>query len=127
MSGHLYRRVSSIPSTQDRRFLSFQPILSPPRTQTRILIFCQLTQKAFPIWNFFPIRVPKNVLELPFPQQSCQKMTIQTFVQWERLCLPYSTMILAICVVVDESKYLDILLQEQFVSIFHFDLKIRIY
>ena len=43
---------------------------------------------------------------MPFPQQSCQKNT--DFAQEKRLGLPYSTMIWAICVVVDESKCLDI-------------------
>ena len=64
-------------------------------------------KETFPIWIFLPTMFQQDFLKLPFLQQSCQRMTIQILIKEEQLGLPHWTMILAICVVVDESKCLD--------------------
>ena len=63
-------------------------------------------KETFPIWNFYPAMFQKDFLKLPFPIV-LPKDDRTDFAQEERLGLPYWTMILAICVVVDESKCLD--------------------
>ena len=55
----------------------------------------------------FSQRVPIGLSQIGFPVVVLQKDDRTDFVQEERLGLPYWTMILAICVVVDESKCLD--------------------
>ena len=62
-----------------------------------------MNEETFPIWNFLPIglsQIAFRIIVLP-------KDDRPNSFQEERLGLPYWTMILAICVVVDESKCLD--------------------
>ena len=54
----------------------------------------------------------QDFLKFPVPQQSCQNGDHTDFAQEERLGLPYWTMIWASCVVLDESKCLDIRILE---------------
>ena len=67
-----------------------------------------VNEKAVPIWNFFPNRISIGFSQIAFPITVRPKDDRADFVQEERLDLPYWTMILAIRVVVDESKCLDI-------------------
>ena len=46
------------------------------------------------------------------------------FAQEERLCLPYWTMVLAICVLVDVPKYLDILTSEFLTTMGHLPFRL---
>ena len=39
--------------------------------------FLSVNEQTFSIWNFFPTVFQKNFLELPFPQQSWERMTVQ--------------------------------------------------
>ena len=65
-------------------------------------------KETFPIWKFLPAMFQKDFLTFAFPIIVLPKDDRKDSVQEERLGLPYWTMILAICVVVDESKCLDI-------------------
>ena len=93
-------------STSDQDFVSFQPILCHPHTQIRIIFFHGV---RIPIWKLSPNRIFNrifsNCLSHNSPAKGCP---VQIPFKRERLGLPYWTMILAICVVVDESKCLDI-------------------
>ena len=57
--------------------------------------------------EFSPIHVSIGLSQIAFPIIVLPKDDHIDFVQEERLGLPYWTMILAICVMVDESKCLD--------------------
>ena len=57
--------------------------------------------------EFSPIHVSIGLSQIAFPIKVLLKDDHTDFVREERLDLPYWTMILAICVVVDESKSLD--------------------
>ena len=70
--------------------------------------FFTVYEKAFPIGNLSPNVFQQGFLKIAFPMIVLPKDDHTAFVQEERLGLPYWTMILAICVVVDESKCLDI-------------------
>ena len=61
-------------------------------------------------WKLSPNRISIGFFKLPFHNSITvvPKDDHTDFVQDERLDLPYWTMILAICVVVDESECLDI-------------------
>ena len=93
-------------STSDQDFVSFQPILCHPHTQIRIILFSRWTKRhsqfgifSHPCFNrIFSIAFHITVLPKDDHTDSCQE---------EQLDLPYWTMIEAICVVVDVSKYLD--------------------
>ena len=76
--------------------------------------------------EFSPSHVSKGFSQNAFPIIVLPKDFRTDSVQEEQLGLPYWTMILAICVVVDESKCLDTAILEfsLFVSIFHFYLGI---
>ena len=57
--------------------------------------------------EFSPIHVSIGLSQIAFPMTVLPKDDHTDFAQEERLGLPYWTMILAICVVVDEFKCLD--------------------
>ena len=76
-------------------------------TQIRIILFHD-EQRDIPNLEFSPSHV-----SIGFSQIACSIIVLPKddrtdFAQEEQLGLPYCTMILAICVVVDESKCLDI-------------------
>ena len=81
--------------------------LCRPHTQIRIILFHDL-QRDIPNWKPFPNRISKELFsQTAFPIIVVPKDDHTDSFQEERLGLPYWTMILAICVVVDESKCLD--------------------
>ena len=86
--------------------MSFQLILCHPHTQMRI-IFYHDEQRDIPNLEFSPIHVSKGLSQIPFPIIVLPKDDHTDFTQKERLGFPYWTMILTICVVVDESKCQD--------------------
>ena len=86
-------------------FLSSQ-FFCHPHTQIRIILFHD-EQRDIPNLEFSPIHVSIGLSQIAFPIIVLPKDDHINFVQEERLGLPYWTMILAICVVVDESKCLD--------------------
>ena len=94
-------------STSDQDFVSFQPILCHPHTQIRIIFFHGV-RISIPNWKLSPNRTSKGVSQIAFPITVLPTDDRTDFAQEERLDLPYWTMILATCVVVDESKRLDI-------------------
>ena len=87
-------------------FLSSQ-FLCPPHTQIRIILFHGV-RISIPDWEPFPNRILKEFCSKALPTSVLPKDDSTDFVQEERLGLRYWTMILASCVVVDESKCLDI-------------------
>ena len=94
-------------STSDQDCVSFQPIWCHPHTQIRITFFHGV-RKDIPNWKLSPNRVPEGFSQVASPIIGLPKDDHTDFAQEERLGLRCCTMILAICVVVDESKYLDI-------------------
>ena len=70
-------------------------------------------EKAFPSENFLPSAFQKNFRKLQFTQVLPKDDHTES-VQEEQLGFPNWTMILAICVVVDASRYLDILTFKKF-------------
>ena len=94
-------------STSDQCFASFQPILCHPHTQIRIILFHNV-RISIPNWKPSPNRTSIGFSQTAFPIRVLPKDDGTDFAQEERLGLPYWTMILATCVVVDESKCLDI-------------------
>ena len=93
-------------STRDQFFVSFQPILWHPQTQIRIILFDDV-QTDIPNVELSPSHVSIGFSQIAFPTIVLPKDDLTNSFQEERLDLPYWTMILAICVVVDESKCLD--------------------
>ena len=93
-------------STSDEDFASFQPILCHPHTQIRIILFHDV-QRDIPNLEFSPIHVSIGFSQIAFPITVLPKDDRTDFAQEEQLGLPFWTMILTICVVVDESKCLD--------------------
>ena len=73
-------------------------------------VFSRCTNKHSQLETFSHPCFKRMFSNYLFPQQSCQRMTTS---------LPYWTMILAICVVVDESKLLDIPIWEFSVILEH--------
>ena len=61
------------------------------------------------MWNFFSTVFQWNFSHIVFSTIVLPKDDRTDFAQEEQLGLPYWTMILAICALVDVSKYLDIL------------------
>ena len=98
--------VEYFPSTSDQDFVSFQPILCHPHTQIRIILFHD-EQRDIPNLEFSPSHVSIGSSQIAFPTIVLPKDDRTNSFQEERLGLPYWTMILAISVVVDESKCLD--------------------
>ena len=86
-------------------FLSSQ-FLCHPHTQIRIILFHDV-QRDIPNWKLSPNHVPIEFLKLSFTRIVLPKGDRTDSFQEEQLDLPYWTMILAICVMVDESKCLD--------------------
>ena len=89
-------------STSDQWFVSFQPISCHPHTQIRINFFDGVRRDITNL-EFSPIHVAIGFSQLAFPIIVLPKDGRTDSFQEERLGLPYWTMILAICVVVDES------------------------
>ena len=94
-------------STSDQCFLSLQPIICHPHTQIRISLFHGVRMNI-PNLEFSPSHVSIGFSQIAFPIIVLPKDDRTDSFQEERLGLPCWTMILAICVVVDESKCLDI-------------------
>ena len=92
-------------STSDQDSVSFQPILCHPHTQ--IIILFHDVQRDIPNLEFSPSHASIGSSRIAFSITDLKKDDHINFVQEERLGLTYWTMILAICVVVDESKCLD--------------------
>ena len=90
----------------DQCFVSFQPIWCHPHIQIRITSFDGV-RKSIPNWKPSPKRAAIGFSQIALPIIVLLKDDRTDSVQEERLDLPYWTMILAICVVVDESKCLD--------------------
>ena len=86
--------------------ISFHTILCHPHTQLRIILFHD-EQRDIPNLEFSPSHVSIGFSHIDFPTIVLPKDDRTNSFQEERLGLPYWTMILAICVVVDESKCLD--------------------
>ena len=63
-------------STSDQYCVSFQTILCHPHTQIRIIL-CNDVQRDIPNLGYSPSHVSIGFLKLPFPLQSCQRMTVQ--------------------------------------------------
>ena len=89
-------------STSDLNFVSFQPILCHPHTQIRIILFHDV-QRDIPNLEFSPNHASIGFSQIAFPIIVLPKGDRTDSAQEEQLGLPYWTMILAICVVVDES------------------------
>ena len=100
-------------STSDQCLVSFQPIWCHPHTKIRITLFHSV-RTGIPNLEFSPSHVLIGFSQIAFPIIVLPKDDHTDFVQEERLDLPYWTMILAICVVVDESICLDIPILEFF-------------
>ena len=98
-------------STSDQYCVSCQPILCHPHTQMRIILSHDV-QRDIPNLEFSPIHVSIGLSQIAFLIIVLLKDDHTDFVQEERLGLPYWTMILAICVVVDDSICLDIAILE---------------
>ena len=113
-------------STSDLYFVSFQPIRRHPHTQIRVILFHGV-RISIPNWKPSPNHVSTGFSQIPIKVLLKDDRTDSA--QEEQLGLPYWTMILAICLVVDESICLDIPIREFSIiwSIFHFDLSISRY
>ena len=98
-------------------FLSSQ-FFHHPRAQT-IIVHFPVNEPTFPIWNFSPTVFKWKFLEIAFPMTVLPKGDRADFVQEGGLDLPYWTMILAICALVDESKCLDIPIWEFWIKMVH--------
>ena len=103
MHQHLYWVLSTL----DQCFVSLQPILCHPHTQIRIILFHD-EQRDILNLEFSPSHAAIGFSQIAFPTTVLPKGDRINSLQEEQLGLPYWTMILAICVVVDESKCLDI-------------------
>ena len=66
-----------------------------------------MNKETFPIWKRSPSLVSIGFSQIAFPTIVLPKLNRQNSFQKEWPALPYGTMILALCVVVDESKCLD--------------------
>ena len=83
------------------------PASCRPHALTRIVLF-RGVQRDIPNLEFSPSHVSIGFCQIAFPIIVLPKDDRTDFFQEERLDLPYWTIILAICVMVDVSKYLDI-------------------
>ena len=100
-------------STSDQCFVSFQPIWCHPHTRIRIILF-HGARISIPNWKPSPNRISIGFFQISFSITVLPKDDHTDFIEEERPGLPYWTMILATCVVVDESKCLDIPILEIF-------------
>ena len=71
------------------------------------IIFFHDEQRDIPSLEFSPIHVSMGFSQIAFPTIVLPKDDRTDSAQEEQLGLPHWTMILAICVVIDESKCLD--------------------
>ena len=101
------RLLCSVLSTSDQDFVSVQPIVCHPHTQIRIILFHD-EQRDIPNLEFSPSHVSIGFSQIAFPIIVLLKDDRTDSAQEEQLGLPYWIMVLAICVVVDESICLDI-------------------
>ena len=69
-------------------------------------------RKSISMWKLSPNRISKGFSKIGFPITVLPKDDHTDFAQEERLGLPRWTMIFTTCVVVDESKCLDIPISE---------------
>ena len=76
-------------------------------------------QINFPNLKLFRNRVPIKLSQIAFPTIVLLEGDRTNSFREERLDLPYWTMILAICALVDVSKYLDILTFEIELTLMH--------
>ena len=111
--------LSCVLSTSDQCFVSFQPILCHPHTQIRIILFHD-EQRDIPNLEFSPSHVSTGFSQIAFPIIVLPKDDRTNYFQEERPGLPYWTMILALCVVVDESTCLDTPIWEFSIIVEHF-------
>ena len=98
--------IEYFPPTSDQDFVSFQPILCHPHTRIRIILFHD-EQRDIPNLEFSPSHASIGLSQIAFPIIVLPKDDRTDSAQEEQLGLQYWTMILAICVVVDESKCVD--------------------
>ena len=94
-------------STSDLCFASFQPILCHPHTQMRIILFHDERRDIHNL-EISPSHVSIRCSQIAFPIIVLPKDDHTDFAQEERLGLPHWLTILAICIVENESKCLDI-------------------
>ena len=87
-------------------FCFFPAFFCHPHAQIRIILFHDV-QRDIPNLEFSTSHVSTGFSQIAFPIIVLPKDDRTDSAQEERLGLPYWTMILAICVVVDESKCLD--------------------
>ena len=87
-------------STSDQCFVSFQPILCHPHTQTRIALFHDV-QRDIPNLEFSPNHASIGFSQIAFPIPVLPKDYHTDFAQEERLGLPYWTMILEVSVILE--------------------------
>ena len=88
------------------RFCFSSQFLCHPHTQIRIILFHD-EQRDIPNLEFSHSHVSIGCSQIAFPTIILPKDDRTNSFQEERLGLPYWTMILAMCVVVDDSKCLD--------------------
>ena len=84
----------------------FQPISCHPQTLIRKILFHGVRTSILN-WEFSPSHALIRFSQIAFPIMVLPKDDRTNSAQEEQPGLPYWTMILAICVVVDESKCLD--------------------
>ena len=108
------QRLSRVFSPLSRCCVSFQPVFMASTYTDKNKSFFSVNEPAFPIWNPSPNRVSIGFSQIAFPKIVLPKDDRTDFAQEERLGLRYWTMTSAICVVVDESKCLDIPILEFF-------------
>ena len=101
------RLLCCVLSTSDQDFVSFEPILCHQHTQMRINLFHDV-QRDIPNLKLSSSHASIGFSQIAFSTIVLPKDDRTDSAQEERLGLPYWTMISAICVVVDESKCLDI-------------------
>ena len=99
-------------------FCFFPASLCHPQTQIRITLFYGV-RISIPSWKPSPNRTAIGFSQIAVPIIVLPKDDRTDFAQEERQGLPYWTMILAICVVVDESICLDILPLELSITSVH--------
>ena len=87
---------------------SFFPANLMSSTYTEKNILSHGVRISIPIWKLSPNRISIEVSQVAFPIIVLPRDDHTDFAQEGRLGLPYWTMILANCVVVDDSKCLDI-------------------
>ena len=107
-----------VPSTSDQCFVSFQPILCHPHTQIRINLFDGV-RRDIPNLELSPNHDSIEFSQIAFPIAVLPKDDRTDSFHEERLDLPYWNMIWASCVVVNESKCLDIPIWEYSVILEH--------